>query len=92
MKNEAAETVALDALGWILGKDDLVGVFLGSTGLTEGDLRARAGDPEVLAAVLDFLLMDDRWITGFCDSRGLGYDAPMRARAVLPGGEQVNWT
>jgi len=42
--------------------------------------------------VLDFLLMDDAWVMGFCEAEGLKYDQPMYARAALPGGEQVNWT
>jgi hypothetical protein len=36
--------------------------------------------------VLDFLLMDDAWVVAFCDAAGLPYEAPMRARAALPGG------
>lgn len=42
--------------------------------------------------MLDFLLMDDSWIVGFCDSAGRGYEEPRHARALLPGGEAVNWT
>ena len=91
-RREVAETVALQALAWLVAHEDLLPVFLGSSGLDETDLRTRAGDPELLAAVLDFLLMDDAWITGFCDAQGLAYDVPMQARAALPGGGQVHWT
>jgi hypothetical protein len=89
---EAAETLALQALAWLVGNDDLRDVFLGATGAGEADLRARAADPDFLASVLDFLMMDDAWITAFCDSVGTAYDAPMRARAGLPGGMAVHWT
>ena len=89
---DAAETLALQALGWLVGQEDLLPVFLGSSGACEGDLRARAQDPEFLGSVLDFLMMDDEWIIEFCDACGLGYDQPMLARAVLPGGGQVHWT
>jgi hypothetical protein len=56
------------------------------------DLRALATDPEFRGAVLDFLTMDDAWVTAFCDLQGLGYDVPMRARAALPGGAEMHWT
>ena len=92
MTQDSAETVALGALGWLAGHDELLPVFLGASGASEADLRARAADPEFLGAVLDFLTMDDAWITAFCDAQGLGYDVPMRARAVLPGGAEMSWT
>ena len=88
----AAETLALKALTWILAQEDLLPVFLGATGSNEADLRDRVQDPEFLASVLDFLLMDDAWIIQFCDAEALGYELPMQARAQLPGGAQINWT
>ncbi len=88
----AAETLALKALGWLVGQDELLPVFLGASGASESDLRARAQDVEFLASVLDFLLMDDTWVMQFCDASGVGYELPMQARAQLPGGAQINWT
>ncbi len=92
MQADRAETLAAEALGWLAADDDLIGVFLGATGTSAGDIQAQAADPDFLASVLDFLLMDDAWIVAFCDARGLPYDAPGRARAALPGGAQVHWT
>ena len=89
---DAAETLALQALAWLVGNDDLLPVFLGATGAGQDELRERAAEPEFLGAVLDFLMMDDAWVTGFCDAVGLPYDHPMQARAVLPGGAQMHWT
>ena len=86
------ENVALQALLWLLGNEDLLPVFMGATGVGAGDMRAGARDPAFLASVLDFLMMDDAWIVAFCDAEGLAYDAPMRARAHLPGGEAMHWT
>ena len=65
---EAAEVLALKALGWLASNEDLLPTFLGSTGASEADLRARAADPAFLGAVLDFLMMDDAWVVGFCDA------------------------
>ena len=91
-RQDSAEMLALQALGWLAGNEDLLPVFLGSTGLSPDDLRARAAEPEFLGSVLDFLLMDDAWIVAFCDAAGHRYDAPMQARAALPGGEVEHWT
>ena len=92
LSKDSAEILAIEALSWLVGNDELLPVFLGATGASEADLRARAKDPEFLASVLDFLLMDDAWIAAFCEASDYAYDFPMRARAALPGGAQVNWT
>lgn len=89
---ERAEALALQALGWLAAHEELMPVFMGSTGLTENDMRTRADDPDLLAAVLDFLLMDDAWVMAFCDDMNLAYSRVAAARAALPGGEQVHWT
>ena len=91
-RQEAAETLALQALTWIVGNDEIFPAFLGATGASVTDLASDAGKPAFLASVLDFMLTDDAMITAFCDSVSLSYDAPMLARMALPGGEQVNWT
>jgi hypothetical protein len=92
MQRESAETVGLRALAWLASNDELLPVFLGSTGASLDDLRAGAGDPAFLGSLLDFVMMDDAWVVAFCDAAGLPYEAPMRARAALPGGGQVHWT
>jgi len=92
MQPEAAQVLALQALGWIASDDEVFPVFLSATGANLGDLRVRASDPDFLAAVLDFLLQDDRWVVAFCDAGGHPYTAPQAARAALPGGAAVNWT
>ena len=92
MQREAAETVGMQALAWLAGNDELLPVFLGSTGASLDDLRIGAGEPSFLGSVLDFLMMDDAWIVAFCDAAGLSYETPSRARTALPGGEQAHWT
>jgi hypothetical protein len=91
-RQESAETVALQALGWLAGNEDLFPTFLNATGAAVADLAQSAAQPGFLGSVLDFLLMDDAWVMAFCDASSLPYTAPMQARAALPGGEQVNWT
>ncbi len=91
-ERELAEVLALQALAWLVGHDDLLPLFLGATGATPQDLRARTGDPALLIAVLDFLMTEDAWLIAFCDASGQSYEAPERARQLLPGGARVHWT
>lgn len=91
-RQEAAETLALRVLTWLAADDELFGVFLGATGAAAPDIATNAAQPEFLGAVLDFLLMDDAWVTAFCDAANIPYSSVMAARQALPGGEHVNWT
>ncbi|AXX98358.1 DUF3572 domain-containing protein [Profundibacter amoris] len=92
MDKKQAEVRALSVLIWLVGNEELLPVFLGATGASESDLRARAGESEFLGSVLDFVMMDDAWVMAYCDGEGLPYDTLMRARQALPGGADVNWT
>lgn len=89
---ESAETLALQCLGWLLANEELLPVFMGSTGAGEDDLRHGASDPAFLGAILDFVMMNDDWVVDFCASANVPTDAPLHARIALPGGEQEHWT
>ncbi|MDJ0821907.1 MAG: DUF3572 domain-containing protein [Paracoccaceae bacterium] len=92
MSRETAETIGLQAVAWLAAHDELLPVFLGSTGASEADFREGLQDPDFQGSVLDFILMDDAWVQQFCAAQELAPDMPMRARASLPGGEAVHWT
>ena len=92
MTQEAAETIGLQALGWLVCQEELLPVFMGASGATEDDMRIRAADPEFLGSVLEFLTMDDAWVMAFCNVHDLSYELPLRARWALPGGSHVHWT
>ena len=92
MKPERAETIALHALAWIAGHEDLLPIFLNASGATLADLRRQAPDPAFQASVLDFLTSEDAWVIAFSDSLGLTYEDPIRARHTLPGTGHVHWT
>ncbi len=49
------EAVALEALGWMLSDDRRAERLLAVTGLTPETLRARIGEPALLAGTLHFL-------------------------------------
>ncbi|WP_170758924.1 DUF3572 domain-containing protein [Ruegeria lacuscaerulensis] len=88
----SAEALALNVLSWLVGNEELLPVFLGSTGASAQDLRDRAAEPDFLGSVLEFLLLDDSWVIAFCDANSVPYDLPVQARAVLSGGADVHWT
>lgn len=92
MTQGQAEELAARALGWIAAQDDLLGVFMGASGIGIDQLRASAGSPETLLAVLDFLCMDDAWVLGFCEAESLPPETAMRARQVLAGPSEMHWT
>lgn len=53
--NQDAAALALAALGWTVSDAGRAHRLIDMTGLTPADLRARAAEPSVLAAVLGFL-------------------------------------
>lgn len=92
MKREAAEALALRALGWLAAEPDRIGAFLAASGAGPTELRARAAEPEFLGFVLDFLLADEAALLAFAADSGLPPEAAGRARAALPGGDAPDWT
>ena len=89
---ETAETIALQALAWLAANEELLPTFMGASGIGADELRQSAADADFLASVLDFILTDDAWVTGFCDAQRLPYAAVLQARQSLPGGQQMHWT
>ncbi len=92
MNSTIAETEALTALAWLAAQDELFPVFLGASGASEADLRARAGDPVFLASVVDFIMMDDAWVLDWAGATGHRPEELAQIRAHLPGGDLPNWT
>jgi hypothetical protein len=79
MQTDAAETLALKGLAHLAADSESLGRFMDLAGLTAADLRERAGDRELLTAVMDFLLQDDARLLAFCEAEGL---TPIKAHAV----------
>lgn len=82
---EAAETMALKALAYLATMPDDIGRFFNISGIEPGELRERAEEPEFLAAVMDYLMSDDRLLTEFCDGEGIDPKDIQFARRALPG-------
>ena len=92
MTVEEAEIYALKATNWLISKQDLVEVFMASTGVSEITIKNEFHDGVFLAAILDFLLLDDNWVIDACQAMGLEPEAMSVVRQLLPGGEKVHWT
>ncbi|MBB5713362.1 DUF3572 domain-containing protein [Sphingomonas aerophila] len=75
--------LALRALVWTLGEPDRASRLLAVTGLDPADLRARAGDPAVLAATLSFLEANEADLVACAEELGVKPPALVAARERL---------
>lgn len=92
MRQELAQSLARDVMLWLAADEDLLGTFMGATGCDASAIRAGVDSPDFLASVLDFVLMDDRWVLGFSAQSGTPPERVLEARRALPGGDEVHWT
>jgi adenine/guanine phosphoribosyltransferase-like PRPP-binding protein len=81
--NEDAGTLALGALAWALSDAARAQRLLDLTGLSPQDLRSRAGDAEVLAAVLGFLEAHEPDLIACAEATGTPPAALVAARHAL---------
>ena len=72
-------TLALQALAWTLADPQRAMRLLDTTGLTPGDLRASAGDPATLGAVLGFLEAHEPDLVACADAIGTTPEALVAA-------------
>lgn len=80
---EAAQALAVAALGFIAGEPERLGRFLALTGLGPENLRAAAAEPGFLAAVLDHVLADQSELFVFAESAGTSPERIEAARGAL---------
>ena len=80
---EAAEMLAIQALGFIAGEPERLDAFLAATGLTLERLRESATEPDFLAGVLEHMLTDESLLLAFAESAAIDPAAVARARNAL---------
>jgi hypothetical protein len=83
--SEVAEIVAIQALSFLAGEPERLGLFLSESGIGPETLRAAATDPKFLAGVLDFIMRDDDTVKAFSDSSQLPPETIAAAREALGG-------
>lgn len=77
------EMIALQALVWVLGETGRANRLLDLTGLDPATLRARAGEPALLAATLGFLEAHEPDLIACADALDLSPAALVAARRQL---------
>src|SRR5229473_8600757 len=80
---EVAEIVAIQALSFVAGDPERLGVFLAESGIGPETLRSAAADPHFLISVLDFVLRDDLTVKAFASASQLHPTNIAAARQVL---------
>ena len=80
---EAAEIVAIQALSFIAGEPERLGLFLAESGIGPETLRNAAADPRFLVSVLDFVMRDDATVKAFAQVSKLHPTNIAAARQVL---------
>ena len=83
MSMDAAEEIAVQALGFLAGDAEHLSRFLAITGLEPANLREAAKTPEFLAGVLSFIGEDESLIRAFAANAGLAPDAVGKACETL---------
>jgi hypothetical protein len=78
-----AGVIALQALAWTLADQPRAERLLALTGLDADTLRARAGDPALLAAVLGFLASHEPDLTACADALGIAPERLVAAERSL---------
>src|SRR3954465_5211956 len=65
--SEVAEIVAIQALAFVAGEPERLGLFLSESGIGPETLRSSAKDPQFLVSVLDFVMRDDATVKAFAE-------------------------
>ena len=82
-RREAAESLAVEALGFLADDDTRLERFLSLSGLGPENLRAAASAPGFFAAVLDHVAGDETLLLAYAAHGGHAPTEVVRARDVL---------
>jgi Protein of unknown function (DUF3572) len=82
---EAAETPAIQALGFIAAEPQSLSRFLETSGISVDRIRQTAREPGFLAGVLEHMLGDESLLLAFARSAGIDPAEVARAASALGG-------
>ena len=85
LNEEQAVEIGYAALAVLAEDLDRLTRFLNLTGVSPGQLRDRADDPAMLAAVLEHLLADESLLLTFTANAGVPPESAARLPALLHG-------
>jgi hypothetical protein len=83
MDKETAEAIAVQGLAFLAEEPARLRRFFLVTGLEPGEVRARAGTPELMSAVLEHLAGDESLLLVFAATRKVAAESIGQAIAVL---------
>jgi hypothetical protein len=83
MRRDAAESLAVQALGFLAGEPERLARFLALTGIGPDRIRAAAASPGFLAGVLDHVASEDALVTAFAAEAGVAPEEVEKARRAL---------
>jgi hypothetical protein len=89
-QREAAEMLAIQALGFIAEDPERLNRFLGMSGIPPERMRAAAQEPGFLAGVLEHMLGEESLLIAFAASTGIDPAEVARARGALGGQQERN--
>jgi hypothetical protein len=87
MSPENAESLAIQALGFIAADEQLLPRFLALTGIEAESIRAAAAEPGFLAGVLHFIASHEPTLLAFAAQAGIHPSAALEAMRRLPRGD-----
>ena len=82
-----AETVAVEALGFVASDPELLPRFLAITGIEATAIRRAASEPGFLAGVLGFIVAHEPTLLQFCEATGIAPSRVAGAIRLLPLGD-----
>ena len=85
LDRQAAEDIAVNALTLLTRDQERLARFLALTGLGPETIRAAAGSPDFLKAVLDHVAGHEDLLVGLADEMGTRPETIVEARRVLAG-------
>jgi hypothetical protein len=86
-EREAAEQLAVAALGFIAADPELLPRFLAISGIEAKDVRRAAASPGFLAGVLQFVAAHEPTLLKFSEASGNEPGSVLRALRALPFGD-----
>ena len=84
---QAAEELAVAALGFVAADPELLPRFLALSGIDAGEIRRAAAEPGFLAGVLEFILAHEPTLDAFCATTGAEHARVPAALRALPLGD-----
>jgi Protein of unknown function (DUF3572) len=89
-RRQAAEELAVAALGFIAGEPERLGRLLALTGIGPESIRLAAREPNFLLGVLDHVASEEALLVAFAAERGIDPAEVAQARdALAPGASQA---